>query len=272
MEEEHSQFSLESEMETLDLTYSAPNEIISHESHKETNQLLRVEGKDRESLKHLRQMLQSMRSPTNHEETSLDFSIKTSIKTAIETPFENHMDDNWNGANGSREEDWSAPKMEDMESAILQEVRTPLRMKEPKNGRRKHVSNSPPKIVFGRRMSTTNDYKVRQKPTYGTNAFDKRMELEEEEEWKNEMEDEKRNQRNESVFDDNSETMNIDVVRQLRALRGASDKSEHSSIIDRSQRNNNNKKKLRPSPPKNLSEVPHSDNSQVRRWKRPPFT
>jgi len=102
------------------------------------------------------------------------------------------------------------------------------------------VGSSPTKIVFGRRMSTIVDDKVREKanPTFGTTAFDKRMEK--------------------YAGSSSSSSKNKERKNQHTARRAGSSSEK------------------RKSPPKGIAQriqhVPHRNDAEVRRWDRRPFS
>ena len=183
--------------------------------------------------------------------------------TIIETDDDLMGEDGDGDGNGNGEEEWSTPQMEDMESALTR--RTPSESSDSnsawsssaksdarsdawKNTRKVPISSislvgsSPTKIVFGRRMSTIVDDKVREKanPTFGTTAFDKRMEK----------------------YAGSSSSSSKNKER----------KNQHTALARRAGSSSEKRK----SPPKGIAQriqhVPHRNDAEVRRWDRRPFS
>ena len=172
-----------------------------------------------------------------------------------------------------------------MESAVSNRMTPRRTAKTPASNNRiapkKSVGRSPPKMAFGRRMSTANDYKAHAKPEYGTNHFDKRMELQEtldSDKTGSHTTNNSRSRRHAATSGTagSANAMQVDVLRQLKAMRGTKRPpppfSTHQSRSKSSTAPKTRTAQNKVSPTKSINNVPHNKNAQVRKWISKPFT
>ena len=315
-------------MLSMDLSSSIGNFIQTSEAELDNESMHKKVQDEKDSLNHLRQVLQSMRAPNGPKPQPNQPPLVSM------TSEELNVQGGWNTAFAANDTDVVEQKtaeQEDIEEEELQiedmvsgrttprthhsspqrETRPYTRERQtnrrtPKN--KVGSGRSPPKMVFGRRMSTALDHKARETPTFGTNAFDKRMEMETPDggdsivgEGEGDGVNKGQQYAGGKTIDrfvqsagpssmvgkmSNDGAMDNRVVQRTHGGRStvktpsspSKQGSTQLSMSTRSPTRRTPNKTLAPSPPKDiasfgrLSQVPHSDHTRIRKWEKHPFT